>query len=59
MTLYVYDNETGNLMGRVYGNSNDACEAKANEVYGSNDVEWTYSPKNGLEFDGDAEDHNA
>lgn len=59
MTLYVYDNETGSLMGRIHGDTNAACEAKADEIYGSNDVEWTYSQKDALESDGDAEDHNA
>jgi hypothetical protein len=56
-TLYVYDSETGNLVGRIHGDTNDACEAKADEMYGSNDVEWCYTQKSELEFDGDAEDH--
>jgi hypothetical protein len=59
MTLYVYDSETGTLIGRIHGETNSACEAKANEVFGSNDVEWSYAQKSELEFDGDAEDHNA
>lgn len=59
MTLYVYDNDTGNLMARIHGDKNDACEAKANDLYGTNEVEWRYSQKSDLEFDGDAEDHDA
>jgi len=59
MTLYVYDSETGGLIGRIHGDRNAACEAKADEVYGSNDVEWSYGQKSESEFDGDAEDHEA
>jgi hypothetical protein len=59
MTLYVYDSETGDLLGRITGGTNEQCEAKANEAFGSNDVEWTYSQHDELEDDSAAEDHQA
>lgn len=45
MTLYIYSSETGNLMARIHGDTNAACEGKADELYGSNDYEWAYSQK--------------
>lgn len=59
MILYVYDGETNKLLGRIKGESNDACEAKANAVFGSNDVTWTYAQNDDLEFDGDCQDFDA
>lgn len=44
MKLYVYYLDDNSHAATITGNSNAACEAKANEVYGSNDFGWTYTP---------------
>jgi len=56
MTLYIHHDEHGELIGRVTGDTNEACEAKANDVFGSNDVSWSYSQEDPLEFDGNCQD---
>lgn len=53
MILYIYDTDTDNLMDRIHGDSNTAVEAKANELYGSNDVAWSYTQKDELGYDGE------
>ena len=45
MKLYVYSSETNALMGVITGETNAECEAKAEDVYGSNETEWSYRPK--------------
>ena len=45
MELYVYSSETGALMGVITGETNSECEAKAEDVYGSNETDWSYRPK--------------
>ena len=44
MKLYIYSLENNIHCATVNGESNDACERKAEETYGSNDYGWTYSP---------------
>jgi hypothetical protein len=44
MTLYIYSNETNQHVATITGSTNAACEAKAEETFGSNDYAWTYSP---------------
>ena len=61
--LYVYSLEDNSHVATITGDDNAACETKANEVYGSNDYGWTYSPafgaKSGLTENGDAEEIKA
>lgn len=48
-TLYVYSLETNQLVARINGDSQAACEAKADEMYGaSNDHGRTWSPAFGF-----------
>jgi hypothetical protein len=58
-TLYVYSLEDNSHVATITGDDNKACEAKANDVYGSNDFGWTYTPafgaSDGLEENDDAE----
>ena len=42
MTIYIYDNVTGKQVASHQAESNEACEAWANEQYGSNDYHWSY-----------------
>lgn len=60
MKLYVYSLEDNSHVATIAGADNAACEAKADEVYGSNDYGWTYSPafgaEGGLEENGAAEE---
>jgi hypothetical protein len=46
MKLYVYDNETMEVMAIINGASNEECETKANEAgySGGDEIGWTYSP---------------
>ena len=44
MKLYIYSLENNVHLATVNGDSNAACERKAEEAYGSNDHGWTYSP---------------
>lgn len=45
-TLYIYSTETNTVVARIHGESNEACEAKADELnyMGSDDFGATYSP---------------
>jgi hypothetical protein len=58
-TLYVYSLENDEHVATIKGEDFKACEAKANDVYDSNDYAWTYSPSfgmvEGLEKNDDAE----
>lgn len=42
-TIYVYSNETNKLVGQHTADSNEACEAWAEEQFGSNDFHWSYT----------------
>ena len=42
--LYIYSLESNQHVATVTGESNEACERAAEEIYGSNDFGWTYSP---------------
>ena len=44
MKLYIYDTESNKHLATVTGESNEACEQKAEATYGSNDCGWTYIP---------------
>lgn len=63
MKLYIYSNETNEHVATITGESNAACEAKAEDTYGSNDYSWTYSPAfgcdGGLEENEDAKEIDA
>lgn len=63
MKLYVYSLEDNTHVATITGADSAACEAKANELYGSNDYGWTYSPAfgatDGLEENDDAEEIEA
>lgn len=48
LTLYVISNETGRCVAQITGETNAACEAKADAEYGSNDYAWTYTPAFGF-----------
>lgn len=48
MKLYIYSLENNQHVATVTGDSNEACERKAQETYGSNDFAWTYSPAFGM-----------
>jgi hypothetical protein len=41
-TLHIYDNATGAHVASHTGADNAACEAWADDNYGSNDHHWTY-----------------
>jgi hypothetical protein len=43
MKLYIYSNETDEHVATVVGEDNASCEAKAEELYNSNDYWWTYT----------------
>lgn len=64
-TLYIYSTETNTVVARIHGESNEACEAKAEELgfMGSDDFGGTYSPAFGANdglIDSDAAtDYNA
>jgi hypothetical protein len=58
MKLYIYSLENNLHVATVSGESNAACEAKAEAAYGSNDYGWTYSPAVGA-TDGLTENENA
>lgn len=57
--LYVYSLEDNSHVATITGADNKTCEDKANDVYGSNDYGWTYSPafgsSDGLTENDDAE----
>lgn len=57
MKLYIYSNETDEHEATITGETNEACEAKAEEVYGSNDYYWTYTDSQ--EIDDSAEEIEA
>jgi hypothetical protein len=42
MKLYIYSNETNQHVATITGSTNEACEAAAEENYGSNDYNWNY-----------------
>lgn len=42
MTIYVYSNETGKQVASHEAEDNAACEAWADENYGSNDCHYSY-----------------
>lgn len=46
VTLYVYSTETNEVVARIHGNGNDACEAKMTELNYDNNGDYgaTYSP---------------
>ena len=46
MTLYILDNETGETVDAIEGQTNAECERLADEKWGSNDYTWTYTPAN-------------
>ena len=48
MELYVYSNETNKHVATITGETNDDCEAKAEELYSTNDYSNTYSPAFGF-----------
>ena len=48
MKLYIYSIENNIHVATVNGESNKSCERKAEEIYGSNDYGWTYSPAFGV-----------
>lgn len=52
MKLYVYNQESMEVVAIINGGSNEECESKAGEngYYPSEDIAWTYSPAFG--FDG-------
>ena len=62
-TLYVYSLEDNSHVATITGKDNAACEAMANDTYGSNDYGWTYTPafgsSDGLEENEDADEINA
>ena len=62
-TIYVYSLEDNSHVATITGADNAACEAKADEIYGSNDYGWTYSPAfgavDGLTENADAEEIEA
>lgn len=45
-TLYIYSTETNTVVARIHGESNEACESKADELnyMGKDDFGSTYSP---------------
>jgi len=63
MKLYIYSNETNEHIATITGDTNEACEAKAEELYSSNDYSNTYSPafgfSGGLVENSDAEEIEA
>ena len=63
MKLYIYSNETNEHVATITGNTNEACEAKAQELYSTNDYSNTYTPafgfSGGLVENGDAEEIEA
>ena len=44
LTYYIYRLTDKTVMARIDGDSNAACETKADELYDSNDYGGTYSP---------------
>lgn len=50
-TLYIYSAETNEVVARIHGESNAACEAKMAELNydGSDDFGATYSPAFGAD----------
>ena len=42
MTIYIYDNETGEQVDAHTADSNEQCERWANDKYGINDYTWSY-----------------
>jgi hypothetical protein len=51
MKLYIYNQESMEVVAIVNGESNDECERKAEDAnyYPSDDIAWTYSPAFGFE----------
>lgn len=41
-TLYIYSNETGYQVDAIEGADNAACEAAADDKWGSSDYHWSY-----------------
>jgi len=58
MKLYIYSLENNLHVATITGDDNATCEAKAAEVYGSNDYGWTYSPAFGA-YEGLVENDDA
>ena len=42
-TIYIYSNETGKQVDAIEGANNAACEAAAEDKWGSNDYHWSYT----------------
>ena len=48
INLYIYSIEDNSHVATITGGDNASCEAKADDMYGSNDYGWTYSPAFGF-----------
>lgn len=44
MKLYVYSNETGEVVDIIEGDSNEDCESQMADKWDTNDYSATYSP---------------
>ena len=49
MRLYVYDDDSREIVAEIHGDTNAKCEAKAEKLnYDQDQTSWTYSPALGF-----------